>query len=163
MLLYRLDVAQLKRMHLEGFIFARVYFLDACFHFTVVTLMWPFASASVFIRVCSDHSLRFLCQRNPAAHGIDLAYTVERGRAEAPSAFECVLGLHARTEAFFFIIVSFICLCGPFILLQRHMAVIYNAHLFSLFCLCEQLYNMAGHIEGNCVSGIFLLPLCLRN
>lgn len=33
---------------------------------------------------------------------------------------------------FFFIIVSFICLCGPFILLQRHMAVIYNAHLFSL-------------------------------
>lgn len=71
-------------MDLEGFIFARVYFLDACFHFMIVTFMWSFASASVFIRVCFDHSHRFLCQRNPAAKGIDLAYTVERGRAEAP-------------------------------------------------------------------------------
>lgn len=80
MLLYCLDLAQFKRMDLEG----RVYFLDACFHFTIVTFMWSFASASVFIRVCSDHSSRFLLPSNPAAKGIDLACTVERRRADAP-------------------------------------------------------------------------------
>lgn len=46
-------------------------------------------------------------------------------------AFRGALGMHARTEAFFFYTISFTCLCEYFILLQRHMAVIYNAHLFS--------------------------------
>lgn len=41
MLLDYLDFrAQFKRMDLGGFIFARVYFLDACLHCTIVAVIW---------------------------------------------------------------------------------------------------------------------------
>lgn len=57
----------------------------------------------------------------------DLACNVERGRARM------------HTEAFFFLSFYF------FVLLQRHMAVIRNAHVVKLECtspyfVCEQPY-----------------------
>lgn len=119
MLLDYLDFrAQFKRMDLEGFIFARVYFLDACLHCTIVTFIWLCTSAWVkFTRAI--HSLKFLCQHNPVAQVTDLACNVER---------------HTEALFFIYIIVSSISLCRPFILLQRHMAVIRNVHVVQLEC-----------------------------
>lgn len=99
MLLDYLDFrAQFKRMDLEGFIFARVYFLDACLHCTIVTFVWSCMSAWVFRRAI--HSLKFLCQHNPVAQVTDLACNVERHTEALCFIYHCQFYFFVQTLYF---------------------------------------------------------------